>query len=152
MSVDDDIVFLERVPTLALLGRDALRILAISADSRSVSPGWVLFREGDLADCGYVVQDGSFELTGAGNGAAVTVGPATLLGELALITETTRPVTATASERASVLRIPRTLFLRMLDGFPDAAERLRAMLTARVEEAARDIGAVRQRLDTVTGR
>ena len=34
MSIEDDIAFLERVPTLRLLGRTALRILAIGAESR----------------------------------------------------------------------------------------------------------------------
>ena len=43
MSIEDDIAFLERVPTLALLGRDALRILAIGAESRYLHDGNVLF-------------------------------------------------------------------------------------------------------------
>ncbi len=62
MSIEDDIVFFERVPTLRLLGRDALRILAIGAESRYVHEGEVLFSAGDVADCGYVVQEGSFRL------------------------------------------------------------------------------------------
>ena len=62
MSIEDDIAFLERVPTLGLLGRDALRILAISAESRSVQSGNVLFRDGEVADAGYVIQEGSFSL------------------------------------------------------------------------------------------
>ena len=33
MSIEDDIAFFERVPTLRLLGRTALRILAIGADA-----------------------------------------------------------------------------------------------------------------------
>ena len=34
MTIEDDIAFLERIPSLRLLGRDALRILAIGAESR----------------------------------------------------------------------------------------------------------------------
>ena len=34
MSIEDDIAFIERVPTLRMLGRTALRILAIGAESR----------------------------------------------------------------------------------------------------------------------
>ena len=55
MSIEDDIAFLERVPTLALLGRDALRILAIGAESRYLHDGNVLFSQGEAADAGYVV-------------------------------------------------------------------------------------------------
>ena len=36
MTIEDDIAFFERVPTLSLLGRAALRILAIGAESRFV--------------------------------------------------------------------------------------------------------------------
>ncbi len=63
MTIEDDIAFLERVPSLAMLGRDALRILAIGAESRYVHGGEVLFTAGDPADAGYVIQDGSFTLT-----------------------------------------------------------------------------------------
>ena len=46
MSIEDDIIFIERVPTLRMLGRDALRILAIGAESRYVHKGEVLFLAG----------------------------------------------------------------------------------------------------------
>jgi len=122
MSIEDDIAFLERVPTLGLLGRDALRILAIGAESRYLHDGNVLFTQGEPADAAYVVQEGLLGLAPVrGNAEALTVGPGTLLGELALLTETQRPVTATALEPSTVIRIPRTLFLKMLEGYPEAA-------------------------------
>ena len=58
-------LFIERVPTLRTLGRDALRILAIGAESRYVHKGEVLFIAGEPADCGYVIQEGSFQLDSA---------------------------------------------------------------------------------------
>jgi CRP-like cAMP-binding protein len=150
MSIDDDIAFLNRVPTLALLGREPLRILAISAESRYVHEGDVLFREGEPADGAFVVQEGSFTLTSEHISPGlepVTIGAGTLLGELALLTGTVRPVTATALEASSVIRIPRTLFLRMLDGYPDAAQRLRTIIAKRADQAITDIQSVRPVLD-----
>jgi len=150
MSIDDDIAFLNRVPTLALLGREPLRILAISAESRYVHEGDVLFREGEAADGAFVVQEGSFTLTSEHISPGlepVSIGPGTLLGELALLTSTVRPVTATALEASSVIRIPRTLFLRMLDGYPDAAQRLRTIIAKRADQAITDIQSVRPVLD-----
>src|ERR1043166_4968607 len=89
MSIEDDIAFLERVPTLALLGRDALRILAIGAESRYLHDGNVLFSQGEAADAGYVLQEGLLSLGPTRRaGDELTVGPGTLLGELALLTET----------------------------------------------------------------
>jgi CRP-like cAMP-binding protein len=150
MSIEDDISFLERVPTLSLLGREALRILAIGAESRYVHDGDVLFREGEVADAGYVVQEGAFTLA-SGNArmgiAPITVGPGALIGELALLTETVRPATATANEPSSVIRIPRKLFLKMLEGYPDAARRLREVIALRATQAMHEIANVRPAFD-----
>lgn len=147
MSIEDDIAFLERVPTLQVLGRTALRILAIGAESRYVHDGEKLFSFGDQTDCGYVVQEGSFRLT-APTAPEFTAGPGTLLGELALVAETTRPATATASEPSTVIRISRSLFLKMLEGYPDAAVKLREQLSKRATRAMADMRDVRALLDT----
>jgi CRP-like cAMP-binding protein len=150
MSIEDDISFLERVSTLSLLGREALRILAIGAESRYVHDGDVLFREGEVADAGYVVQEGAFTLA-SGNARIgiepITAGPGALIGELALLTETVRPATATATEPSSVIRIPRKLFLKMLEGYPDAARRLREVIALRATQAMHEIANVRPAFD-----
>ncbi len=76
------------------------------------------------------------------------VGPFTLLGEIALFTETKRPATATALEPSTVLHIPRQLFIKMLDSFPEAARRLREILAERLDQSSREIHGVRAALDT----
>jgi CRP-like cAMP-binding protein len=154
MTIEDDIAFLEKVPTFAILGRDALRIIAIGAENRYVHGGEVLFMVGEPADAGYVVQDGSFTLrseTTQATAPDLTVRRGALLGELALLTETTRPVTATAAEPSTVIRVPRSLFLKMLEGFPDAARRLRDHIAARTDQAARDMIKLRTALDPDAG-
>jgi len=150
MTIEDDIAFFERVPTLNTLGRPALRILAIGAESRYVHQGEVLFSAGDPADAGFVVQEGTFNLTArqAERDDAVVVGRGTLLGELALLTETVRPVTATANEPSTVLRIPRTLFLKMLEGYPEAAKSLRDIIATRTDQSTQEIYGVRTILDS----
>jgi CRP-like cAMP-binding protein len=150
MTIEDDIAFLECVPSFAILGREALRILAIGAESRYVHGGEVLFMIGEPADAGYVVQEGSFSLrSDGGESTAVDlkVTRGALLGELALLTETTRHVTATALEPSTVIRVPRSLFLKMLEGFPDAARRLRDHIAARTNQAAGDMVNLRSTLD-----
>ena len=100
MALEDDIVIFQHVPTFAVLGKQALRILAIGAESRTLQSGAVLFRAGDHADAGYLVQQGSVLLEqGAGaDSQSYTVGAGTLLAELALFTDVVSPVTATAQE------------------------------------------------------
>ncbi len=153
MTIEDDIIFLEKVPTFGILGRAALRILAIGAESRYVHAGEVLFQAGEAADAGYVIQEGSFSVKDDKAGEANAVlGPGTLLGELALLTETKRPVTATAREPSTVIRISRSLFLKMLEGYPDAAQRMRDAMMARADQTSREIVNIRAALDAVRGR
>ena len=149
MSIEDDISFLERVPTLNILGRQALRILAIGAQSRHVPTGQVLFSAGDDADGGCVIQEGRFRLAppGGGDGNAAVVGPFTLLGEVALLAQSRRPVTATALEPSNVLIIPRPLFRKMLDSFPETARKLRDTLAAQLTNSTREMHNVRGILD-----
>ena len=147
MTIEDDIGFFERVPTLSMLGRQALRILAIGAETRYIHGGEVLFNAGDEADGGFVIQEGRFSLESSEDDRTITVGPFTLLGELALFTETQRPATATALEPSTVLLIPRELFIKMLDSFPDAARKLREILAKRLDTSAREIDNVRAVLD-----
>jgi CRP-like cAMP-binding protein len=152
MTIEDDIAFLERVPILRRLGAGALRILAIGAESYTVVEGQVLFSVGDVADCAYVVQDGSFSLdSGRPNDPEMIAGAATLLGEAALLTETIRPATAIAREPSLVLRISRAMFLKMLESFPDAAVRLRELIATRADQWAREMENVRAALARGTG-
>lgn len=148
MSIEDDIAFIERVPTLRMLGRTALRILAIGAESRYVHEGEVLFTAGDPTDCGYVIQEGSIRLDVGKSVGEVIAGPGTLLGELALIAETRRPATAVAREPSTVIRISRSLFLKMLEGYPEAANILRDQISARARNAVAEMTDVRAMLDT----
>lgn len=154
MTIEDDIAFLQRVPALSLLGRDALRILAIGSEARYIHEGMSLFGEGEDADGAYVVQEGSFQLVSQNSRIAETslAGPGTLIGELALLTEAKRTATATAREPSSVVRITRQLFLKMLEGYPDAALRLRDALAVRVNETAREFAKVRASLAGETAR
>jgi CRP-like cAMP-binding protein len=147
MTIEDDIGFFERVPTLAMLGRQALRILAIGAETRYIHGDEVLFRAGEEASGGFVIQEGRFQLTSPEDDREVTVGPYTLLGEVALFTETRRPTTATALEPSTVLLIPRPLFIKMLDSFPDAARKLREVMAGRLDQSTREISNVRAVLE-----
>jgi len=150
MTIEDDIFFLERVTTFAQLGFSALQIIAIGSEARHLDAGEVLFKAGDIADGGYVIQEGSLKLSLPDADAAdpgIAVGPGVLLGELALVTETKRPVTATAIEPSTVMRITRSLFRKVLEGFPEAARLMRDRIAERAAEATDELYAVRGRLD-----
>lgn len=148
MAIEDDIALLEAVPTFSVLGRDALRVLVIGAESLTLQQGEVLFREGDVADAGYVVEIGTLRAIGRERLMhQVELTRGTLIGEMSLLVQTRRPVTAIAAEPSSVMRIPRPLFIKMLQGFPTVARRLQENLAARTERFISDLSRVRQALD-----
>jgi CRP-like cAMP-binding protein len=138
MSIEDDVVLLERVPTLRLLGTTALRMLAIGSEQRNFARGDVLFNAGDEADAGFIVQRGAFRIDD-GAGAEIVVGPGALIGELALIATMRRPSSAIALEQSTVIRVARSLFQRVLESDPAAARRLRDEFANRTSQLASDI-------------
>lgn len=154
MTIEDDIAFFERVPTLNLLGRPALRILAIGSESRFMHVGEVLFRAGDAADSAYAIQEGSFGLVpprAEGEPEEIVARRGALIGELAMITPTRRLATATALEPSTVIRISRGLFLKMLEGYPDTALKLRDAIAARTDNWTREMQNLRGTLESKHG-
>ncbi len=150
MALEDDIVIFQHVPTFAVLGKQALRILAIGAESRTLQSGAVLLRAGDHADAGYLVQQGSLLLeqdTESDGKESYTVGTGALLAELALFTDVVSPVTATAQETTTVLRISRSLFHKTLEGYPIAAKKLRDTIARRVDAWTQDLTAMQKMID-----
>jgi len=149
LAIEDDIAFFETVPTLAALGKQALRVLAIGAETRQLQSGAVLFYAGELADGGYIIQEGSLTLEPANPavGREYDVGPGTLLGELALLIDTVSPVTAIAREPTVLVRISRSLFRKMLEGYPAAAQHMRDLMAQRVDNWTRELNTVRTALD-----
>lgn len=141
MSVENDIRNLSQIPIFGVLEDDARRLIAFSAETRILRAGDILFRRGDRSDCGYVLTSGIIALDQHDNGAkALQVStPFTLIGELALVSETERPVTAVARQPSTVLKIPRSLFYRVLRDYPVSARNMRAMMGMRLEILIREL-------------
>lgn len=146
MALEDDIAFLDRIPTLHLLGKEALRLLAISVETIRLARGDILFEEGQPADGGYIVVNGEIVLQNANDRKGEEPAKArrgTLIGETAMIAETRRPSTAIATESTIVFRVPRVVFVRILEGEPQAATALRRLLASRLARVMNDLDLVR---------
>lgn len=146
MALEDDIAFLDRIPTLHLLGKEALRLLAISVETIKLARGDILFEEGQPADGGYIVVSGELVLQNANDRKGEEPAKArrgTLIGETAMIAETQRPSTAIATESTIVFRVPRVVFVRILEGEPQAATALRRLLASRLARVMNDLDLVR---------
>ncbi len=135
MSLDSDIRILSRVKLFEGFESEQLRLLAFGADAQTVEEGETLFSKGEDSDGGYVVVDGRIDMvSGIKKDVVKQYGPGSLLGEMALITQTEHGATATAHRRSQVLKVSRALFRRMLSEYPQLAEMLQERIGTAVTE------------------
>ena len=148
MSLESDIAVLRDVPLFADLTADQLRLLAFGAEHRRLRSGETLFRAAARADAGFVVASGEVTLMAGPAGEERPVahfGPGTLLGELALITETRRPASAIAATDCDLIHITRLLFRRMLEEYPEIAFALHEKLADQLGQMTVDLLALEER-------
>ncbi len=151
MSLEQDIDRLAAQPLLALLPREALRLIAFAAETRILRTGDVLFRKGDAADAAYLVMSGTLVLDARDDGSPSPhpAGPGVLIGETAMLAEVRRPATAIAREMTTVMRISRGLMARVLQEFPDSAAALHRAIAERVATLTAELDRVRWRLVSI---
>ena len=149
MSLESDVRLLQRVPMLSEFSEDKLRLLAFSAENRTFRDGQRLFNVGDRGDSGFVVAGGEVALYAPGRDGEPMerVGEAGLVGELAMIVDGERSTTAVAVGEVQVIQIRRPLFRRMLDEYPEIAQRLHARVAERLTGTTTALMRVKDRLD-----
>jgi CRP-like cAMP-binding protein len=106
----------------------SLRVIALASETIYLEPGERLFAEGEISDGAYFILSGFFRLTSAVAGDR-TAADGDLLHPLSLLTALERPMTAIAGQASEVLKIPRQVFIRILESAPALAMRLRDKLT-----------------------
>ena len=147
MSLEQDIGRLARTKPFDLLPRDALKLIAFSADRKKFAAGGQIFDQGDEADCAYFIVSGAVELTAYGQGEPQQriVTPGALIGEMAMFAPIKRPSGARAKEDAVALRISRDLMTRVLGEYGREAAQIHAALADRTRRLATELDAVRRR-------
>lgn len=124
--------FLMQLDFFSEFETEALKLILLVSDLQYFTAGDLIFGKGDMSDGGYVIASGKIALYEQ-NLAATPVlfaGPGTLIGELALISVTERPVSAVAAADSALLQITRGSFKRVLQEYPICAERLRSRVSS----------------------
>ncbi len=78
--------------------------------TRELADGEVLFREGDHADCAYIIEEGGLEITTDSEGQQVILTclkPGEIVGEMGVIDSAPRTATATATGATSLMVVTR---------------------------------------------
>ena len=133
MAIDDDIQLFAKVSLFQGFAPEHLRLLAFGSEHLALRAGRDLYRESQVADCGFVVAAGDIELhseTEAGKKSHGHYQRGALLGELAMIAPGRRPCHATATAESEVIRISRAAFMRVLGEYPDVARALHKKVAA----------------------
>lgn len=146
MSLESDIRILAGQAIFAQLQPEALRLIAFASEPLRLRPGDVVFRQGDASEGGYIVISGALSLDSTESPAisGKVVGSGTLLGELALIVPTRHSATAIARQNSTLLKIPRALFIRVLEESPESAQQLKRALANELREFVAELNKARK--------
>ncbi len=135
MPLADDIANFSRIPLFAVFDPRAMNALAFRSETRVLKAGDVLFGRDEISDGGFILTAGRIEFYSQDDSAPVFVAqPWTLIGEAALIVESTRPVTAIAAEPSTVLKIARPQFIEILERHPETAMRVQEIFCDRLRD------------------
>jgi CRP-like cAMP-binding protein len=102
--------------------------------SKAFKAGTVIFREGELGDTMYVVQEGMLNILIRDTRIA-TVGPGAIIGEMALITGQPRSATAIAEIDCIVAPIDEQQFALLMQEAPVFSREVMAVLSERLRRA-----------------
>ncbi|MFP4597834.1 MAG: Crp/Fnr family transcriptional regulator [Persicimonas sp.] len=100
--------------------------------------GTVLFREGEQGSAMYVIKSGKVRLAKRIQGTSIVIedlGAGAFCGELAMVNDQPRPVTATVLEDAAVIQIGASQFENMLRSNSDIAVRMMKKMSQRLTRA-----------------
>jgi len=121
---------------LGELDTDARRQLRESLEPVAIPGGSVLIREGDPADCLYLVAAGRLRVVGAGPDGEelqlAEIGRGDLVGEMALITNRPRSATVYALRDTHLLRMSTGDFTQLAADHPESVRRISTEIVERL--------------------
>lgn len=129
--------FLRNVPLFADLPEQDLARLAAVAEEVRVPAGKVLFRQGSPGDFAYVIEEGQVEIRRFSDGREVplaTRGAGEVIGEMALLEESTRMAAALAVSDSLLVAIGREQLQQLLGSSPSAARAMLRTVMTRLRE------------------
>ena len=135
MKLQRDVDWLRDLPLFQFFSEEQLQLMAFNCRHRNFEDGQMLFEKGDRALSAFVIIDGTVEIFGdAGKKpyGESPFGPGTLIGEAAMIVLSKRPASARAVGEVEAMEIPRSVFLRLLEEYPEIAEKIRLVMAERL--------------------
>ena len=149
MDVSQEAEMLRNVPLFSGMSASELKLLAFTSQVNCFAPGEILMRQGDPADCAYVILEGEAEVlarTHAGEFVVATLGRNAVPGEIGVLTDAPRTATVRAKTPLRALRISPEVFLRLASSRPDRALHVMRQLSAHIANDLRALAALKEEL------
>lgn len=131
LRADAKASLIKQVPLFAGCSKGELRKIASIADELDLREGSALTREGDRGHEFLVLISGSAEVT-QGNKLLAKIGDGDFLGEIALVLDTPRSATVTATSPVRLLVIERRAFKQLLRDVPAIQTKVLEALATRL--------------------
>ncbi|MEM0907850.1 MAG: cyclic nucleotide-binding domain-containing protein [Pseudomonadota bacterium] len=147
MSLARTLAVMRKAPFLSALGDEGLKLLAFGIDPINLKPRQSLFEAGEPAEHAIMVLGGQLRLIpDADNFAPTVCSVGDLVDEMALLVPMERSASAIAQTSCEVIPLPRTQMLRILNEYPDAAQRLQRAIASRTNQFVDELTALSDRL------
>jgi CRP-like cAMP-binding protein len=152
-TLDSDVDVLRTVPFFVGFSDEHLKLIAFSAESRSLPERLLLFDEGQLLHSAYVIVSGTLKgehkVKGTDKVVKRDVGPGVILGERALILDSRAMESVRVETRTRVLQIRKLMFRKLLQDYPEIAKILRSRLAQHVLHVSAAFDEVGDRLKAI---
>jgi CRP/FNR family cyclic AMP-dependent transcriptional regulator len=135
-SIDPD--FLRNSELFESQPAEVVRAVLAQGQLVEFGPGEVVFHQGDQGDRLFVVKSGVLEVLATPTDATDAVpvaylGTGEVLGELALLTGSTRSATVRSPQHAELFAVERAVFIDLMDSLPAFSRNLCVVLARRLE-------------------
>jgi CRP-like cAMP-binding protein len=132
---DAKIELLKRAPLFSGCSKSELRALARIADELDLREGTVITREGRPGREFFVLVSGTADVTKKGKKVA-RLGAGEWFGEIALLTDSPRTATVTATSAVDVLVVTERRFREVVETMPSIALKILATVSSRLAHDA----------------
>ncbi|MDP8262958.1 MAG: cyclic nucleotide-binding domain-containing protein [Candidatus Ancaeobacter aquaticus] len=136
MLLIEKIVFLKKVSLFARIDSEELMAIVQIAQEESYAKDTLLFKESDFGDKFYVIVSGVVELIkkeGEQDKKIAELSSGEYFGEMAILTEDGRSLTAVVSEPVLLLTINRDDFKSIIDEIPSLSFQIFKVLSDRIK-------------------
>ncbi len=151
MKLDEAAHILGSAEFFSICNLEQRRMLAFAGERRALMPKETLFRVGDVTEGAYVLISGELvsrqsDAEGAQN--IPITQPGAVIGELALIAKHPRRATVVAVTQADLLLVPRIAFSKLMQQYPEIAQKAAAKIRQDVDAFVAPLASAREKVSS----